>query len=382
MLMFHTTGQTHLLSLAFLTGLLGMFEAVMLAKIRIRNQSARYAALSVAKFLLGALLNIYYIVVLRRGVEGLIIAGFILEALFASVYFFLLLPGLKFVFSLPVLKRMLKFGIPMVPSGVSSLLLVSVDRYFLQYFSTTAEVGLYSLGYNIGMVINLIVQALQLSWPAQMFASAKQPDAEHQFSKMLTYYLVVLGFAGLGLSVLTRGLLAIMTTSQFYEASKVVPLIVLSYILNGARMMTNTALTTQNRMKYIPPIVIASAVFNLGLNYLLIPRYGMMGAAWATVIAYLFLVVVQTAVNQHFWHIPYEYQRIVKIVLVWAIIYGSSFLTLTPSMWINICLKLILLAMYPLLLYGLGFYEEQELTALKGLYQSGMQYFRAWRMES
>ena len=122
----------------------------------------------------------------------------------------------------------------------------------------------------------------------------------------------------------------------------------------------------------MPPIIISSAVLNLGLNYLLIPRYGMMGAAWATVISYFILVVVQTVVNLHFWYIPYEYKRIAKIAFVWGLIYGCSLLIRTPSVWLNGGLKLVLLATYPLILYVVRFYEKQELTTLKRLFRSGI----------
>ncbi len=376
-LIFGSIKYAHLLRLVFLTGILGTFNIVAMARLRIRKQSSLYATLSVVKFIVAAGLNIYFIAVLRRGVEGLITAGLILAALFAFIYLALLFRDLQLTFSIPILCRMLKFGVPLVPANLSNLVMTSADRYFLQAFSTSAEVGLYSLGYNISMMVYLVVGAIQVAWPAEMFNIAKQADAERQFAKMLTYYLTLLGLVGLGVSVLSDEVLVIMTPPRFYGASTVVPLIVLSYIFYGIRFMTNIALPIQNRMKYMPPIIISSAVLNLVLNYLLIPRYGMIGAAWATLISYFVLVLVQILVNLHFWYISYEYKRIAKIAFAGVLIYGCSLLIQTTNILLNLGLKLVLLATYPLILYVLHFYEKRELTTLKRLFRSGIHLMRA-----
>jgi len=375
-LIFSSLDYAHLLRLIFLTCLLSMFNVIVMARLRIHEQSALFAMLSVASFLVGAVLNIYFIVILERGVEGLITAGLILAALSAVVCMVLFVRYLRLTFSISVLRNMLAFGVPLVPANLSSLVMTSADLYFLQYYSTTAELGLYSLGYKIGMVMNLAVQAVQQAWPAQMFVIAKSPNAEHQFAKILTYYLVILGFVGVALSVLAREFLIIMTTPEFYRAYTVVALVALSYLLYGVRFITNISLPIQNKMKYMPPIIMSAAALNLGLNYLLIPRYGMMGAAWATVISYLVLVVINGAVNLHFWYIPYEYGRILKVVLAWGLIYGGSLLVQTSNHWLDCGIKLLLLATYPFLLYTLCFYEKQELDNFVRLLRTGIHHLK------
>lgn len=375
-LIFATSRYASLLSLTFLTTLLGVFDVVTLAKLRIQGRSTLFAVLTIARFLVGFTLNVYFIVVLQHGLEGLVIANLLRAALFAVVSLGLLIGDLRPVFSMPILQRLLSFGIPLVPFGISHLALTSADRYILQHFSTTAEVGLYSLGYTIGMMVNLIVSAVQLAWPAQMYTIAKRPDAEQQFSRILTYYLLVLGFIGLGLSVLAREVLMIMTTPSFYEAYIVVPLVALSYILWGTMYMTNTALETQNRVKYMSLTIVCCAILNLGLSYLLIPSHGMMGAAWATFISYLALAVVQLAINLHFWYIPYEYRRIAKLAIAWGVMYALNLFIRTSNVWLSASLKVLLLTTYPLFLYLLGFFEARELARLKLLFQTGIQRMR------
>lgn len=377
-LIFGTSDYAYLLKLILLTRFLEVFKIITMARLRIREQSKLYATLSVLNFIIGAILNIYFIVILHWGVEGLITAGLITAVIFALIFLILIKRDLKLSFSTAILRRLLNFGVPLVPAGLASLLMTSADRYFLQHFTTTTEVGLYSIGYKIGLIMGLIVHSVQLAWPSHMFSIAKEQDAKQQFSKILTYYIVVFGFIGLGMSVCAREVIAIMTTPKFYNAYTIVPLIVLSYIFYGVRFITNTGLAIKNKMKYMPPIIIGAAVLNLYLNYLFIPRYGMMGAAGATVISYFVLVVVHTAVNLHFWYIPYEYKRIAKIGLVWGIMYGIGLLIKMPNIWLNIGLKLILMTSYPLILYLLKFYEPREIVAIKKIFLSIIKRFRSW----
>jgi O-antigen/teichoic acid export membrane protein len=135
-------------------------------------------------------------------------------------------------------------------------------------------------------------------------------------------------------------------------------------------------------MKYVPPIITGSALLNIGLNFLLIPTHGMMGAAWATVISYFALVTVQIMVNHHFWPIRYEYDRIAKITLMWGMVYGISLLIRTPYLWLNLSLKLGLLVAYPFFLYPLRFYESMEVNVIKEFLRSWNRYLRAWRSGS
>jgi len=357
--------QTPLIRLVFLSVSFNNILIIFNARLRIREQSLFYSIFSVSSFLVGAVLNIYFVAIARRGVEGLIIAQVILATLQAVVCLWFMRDLIKPNFSSSVLHSLLNFGLPLVPGAIANLMMISADRYILNWYSTATMVGLYSLGYSIGMVINLIVQAVQLAWPAQLFEIAKLPDAKQRFSITLTYYCLVLGFISLAVSVLAREILVIMTTPEYYGAYIIMPLITLSYVFYGIRFMTTIGMYIRNKVKYSSIIIIGAAVVNLVFSFLLIPRYGMLGAGWATFISYLLLAVVNMRVDSRFIHIPYEYWRLTKIMVIWLGIYGLSLLINTPSIWINLVLKSLLLLGYPIFLIGIRFYSQQEIQFIK-----------------
>jgi O-antigen/teichoic acid export membrane protein len=369
-LVFGPDSQTYLLRLTFLTGFLQMIQTVFMARLRIREKSANYSIISISRFVVGTGLNIYYVAVRQLGVEGLVLASLITTAIFGAIYLVILIRQLRFNFSFPALWSMLRFGAPLIPGNIASMVMTSADRYFLQHYSTTAEVGLYSLGYKIGLVMNMIVQAVQLAWPAQKFEIMKEADAERKFSRIFTIYIAGLGFISLGFSVLAREMLVVMTTPDFYSASSVIPLILLSYLLYGARFMTNIGLTRENKMEYASMVIFGTAILNLGLNFWLIPRYGMIGAAWSTFISYGTLAVLNLMVNQRFWHIPYEYLRILKLGIVWVLIYYTSVQITNPNVILSIIIKLFLLACFPILLFVLRFFKPEELKKISQIVQA------------
>ena len=153
-------------------------------------------------------------------------------------------------------------------------------------------------------------------------------------------------------------------------AYTVVPMIVLSYIAYGGVNMTNVALNIKGRTELNAPIIIVVAISNLGLNYLLIPRFGMMGAALATIISYVALLVVEVMVNQRVWRLPLEYGRMLKLALAWGIVYSVSLLIASGSVWLDGGLKALLLLTFPVLLFVLGFFEDSELHAIRRVAQS------------
>jgi O-antigen/teichoic acid export membrane protein len=355
-----------LLQTVLMTGIFGTFNVVFNAHLRITGQAILYSIVSISSFVLGAALNIYFIVFLGQGLQGLVTAQLILAVLQAIVSLIVLIPHLRLVFSLALFRKMIKFGIALIPGNIAALALTSADRYLLNHYHGPSETGLYSIGYTVGMVVSLAVQAIQLAWPAQMFEIAKnETDSRHKFSLILTYYMAGIGSVALFVSVLARDVLMIMSAPAFHKAYIVVPFIALSYVLYGMRFMTTIGVFTKGKTGSSSALVVVVAIFNLGLSVFLIPRYGMMGAAWATLISYLLLALANLRLNIRLVHIPYEYGRLAKLAIAWGIIFGISMLLNMNSPYLSILLKLPLMMLFPILLLGMKWYSEHELKKVK-----------------
>ena len=376
-LFFHSTQYTFYFQAIFLTLFFDTAIVIPLSIFRAREESKKYVMISLTRVLLSIGLNIYFIVVLERGVLGILESGLITAG---SLYAFLI-PGIiketKFRFSMADLEKMLSFGLPLVPGGLGTWILTVSDRYFLLFLSTAHELGLYSLGYKFGLIIQgLIVGPFVLAWGPFFWSISKEKNAKEVYSSVLTYFVLVGMFVALGLSVLSKEVLVIMATPPFYGAYKVIPLIALSYVFYGCYFILAAGFNLTKKTKYVPLIVGVGAIMNLGLNFLLIPNYGMMGAAVATLISYLILPIGSYFVSRRFYPIKYEWSRVSKIFLAAVLIYVGSLYITNNSAIISGLLKAMTLFAYPALLYVFGFFKHEEIQKGKDLFRGAPEYIR------
>ncbi len=215
-LLFDSGDYASYFKVTFATLFLDGLVVIVLSVIRARQESKKYVLITLGRFLTSVALKLFFVIVLRRSVLGILEA----ELISVSLIFVTLLPeivksvGLRF--SAPVLRSMLSFGLPLVPSNLAYWAVTMSDRYFLQFLSTSEELGLYSMGAKFGAAMQVIIVApLQLAWSQLIFSIAKEKNAKEFYSRSLTYYLLLGTFAALALSVLSREILMARTTPPF-----------------------------------------------------------------------------------------------------------------------------------------------------------------------
>ncbi len=376
-LLFHSGQYTFYFRIIFLTVFFGTLEVIPMSVFQAREESRRYMFFSLARFAVGAGLNIYFVVGLHMGVLGILLGGLITSAIFCAILLPQITRGLKPRFSKSLLKEMLRYGLPLIPVAFLVWIMAASDRYFLQIFSNPTELGLYSLGYKFGGVLHgLILGPFQLAWMPFLFSISKERNAREIYAAVLTYFTVAAMFVALALSILSKEVLMVMATPAFYGAYRVVPLIALSYLFYGCFSCVSAGMYLEKKTKYIPYIIGAAAALNLGLNYLLIPTYGMMGAAIATVSSYALLLVVALFVSRRFYPISYEWSRIGRIFLAAGLVYlGSMFIT-NDSPIIAGVLKALTLLGFPALLFAFRFFKPEEITRAKELLKMAPGYIK------
>lgn len=151
------------LRMVFITAALDTIGAVPLARFRIEEKSLAYIALTSGNFALGLVLNIYFVAVAKLGIQGVFMANLVRASLYGVVTALTLLPKLRWVFSTSEMRDLLRFGLPLIPISIFALILSTADRYFLQNFSSMTVVGIYSVGYKLGSLLQLPVGAFQIA---------------------------------------------------------------------------------------------------------------------------------------------------------------------------------------------------------------------------
>ena len=366
----------------YASGFLVVFLAVFfdagvttaLVVFRAREEPGKYVAFSLTELALSVVLKVVFLTVLKKGVLGIVLADLISLSVLYVMLVGRLAISMKLRFSLTKLKGMLSFGLPMVPSSLADFVLISSDRYFLQFMSGspaagTDAVGLYSLGYSFARIAQAVIMTpFNLAWMPFLLDVSEEERAKQIYSSTLTYLVFAGVFVVLGLSVLSEDVIRIMArSSEYYDAYKVVPLLALSYLFLGCSYALQVGIYLEKKTTTIPLMVGGAAVLNLVLNFLLIPPFGMMGAAIATAVSMLVLPIASYFVSRRYYSIQYDFVRIAKPFLAAVPLYVASLYITNESALLEGMLRATTLLGYPVLLYALRFYTREELRS-------------AWRM--
>lgn len=347
-------------ALSFMT-----IKVVPFALFRVQKKSLQYSILSVLEFLVAIVLNIYFVAVVKMGVLGVLVANLIALIASSMVGVFLCRHEIKISFSWTLMGRLLRYGLPLVPSALGAFVLAQSDRYFLRYFSGLSQIGTYSLGCKFGGVISMfIVQPFQLIWLPMAFEMENRPRAKRFYESMLTYFLVIATWVALALSLFSKEVIALVTAPDFHESYVIVPWIAFAFVFYGAYMVVNIGIYLQNKTRWIIGIVGSSALVNLFLNFLLVSRIYVLGAALATFLSYLFLLFVAWRVNHRIYPLAYQWKRIFKLSVVIVLLLAAG-LSVRGSFLLSVMTKLvILIAFWPGLLV-MRFFNERERQAVQ-----------------
>lgn len=340
-----------------------VFLRIPFAVLRAEEKATRYAVLSVARGLAGMVLALVLVVGFGTGVVGVVWSQFASQALFVLLLLPSIVWGIRWTFSRSVSGQLMSFGTPIVVAGLSTFVLNLSDRYFLKHYASLREVGIYSLAYNFGEILVLLVTALRMAYAPFVMSNMKSPHAPQLYSRVLTYYVVAMGLLTLSVSLLSKEVIAIMAAPAYRDAAGVVPLVALAQFFHGLSFMAPIGFFIKRRPILRTVSVFIAAAINLGLNFLLIPTHGMMGAAWSTAVSFIAEATLITAFSLRFYPLPLEVGRMLRAAVVAGVLYAAGmWIPAETTLTVTLALKIGLIALYPLLLGFLGFFEPDELV--------------------
>jgi O-antigen/teichoic acid export membrane protein len=368
-LLFETAIYSHLLLFTMGSISLQVIGRIQLTLLRIEEKSFTYIKVVVSQFVLSLLLNILFVVYLGWKVEGILLA----QVISYGMVIMLLLPYLlrKMIPRLVVdeLKQMLAFSTPVMIAAIAATLLSMGDRFFLTRLSELTAVGLYALGYKLTNVIKVfVIDPFLLGFPIVGWRVVKEDqNPKRYFAKVMTYFVMVLTWLSLGIAAFSSDVIhTFVPNPAYWDAQKVIPLLAMGIVMMGVQRAFLFILQIPKATQTIPVIVGISAVINFALNWLLIPHYNFMGAAYANVSANLFGALLAYQVVQKHYPMRFEVKRLLLLLVTGVLLYGLTLWCNQLSLIPRVLSKGMLIMMYPVWLYGLNFYEAVEVDRIRG----------------
>jgi O-antigen/teichoic acid export membrane protein len=358
-------GGEHLLVFALAAPIVmfDSFNAIPLSFLRAERKPRDYVAISISRAVLGTVLILSFVVAARMGVVGVALGGAIAAAFSAVIGTWALARtgAIRVQLDWQLARAMTRFALPLVPAAMAGWVLNLSDRPLLQAITgDRGLVGIYTMGYTAGLVINaLAIQPFTLAWGAAYWEVSRGDDAARVFARALTWFLAIAAGVALLLSGLGTDALRILVGPAFEESRFIVPFSAFAYVLYGAYTVGASGLSVVGRSGLVASTMGIAAVTTLVLNLLLIPIIGMYGAALSTLVGYLVLAIVASAVSQRYYPVPWELGRGATILLIAAVLSAAALLGPDHVLWRIGCV----IAYVPLLL-GLGIVKMAQGRAL------------------
>ena len=283
--------------------------------MRMRNQAATYSAFSFARSVGTMLLRPLFVIVLHWGVTGLYLADLVVTIALWPWLWRWFGPLVRPMFSTAELRTALRFGLPRVPHGMALQVLDGGNKMLFKRYIPQAELGIYQNGTTLGTVIRFFTTAFETAWAPFYYATARQPNAKEVFRKMVTYGVAVVALLVAGTTAVAREVILLMLKPEYLPAATIIPIIALGMGCQAIYLLTSIGLNLTSRTEFYPVATFAAAGVGLGSGLVLMPRYGLVGAAIAFLLSYATQAGVAFALAQRFYPISYEVARLARVVV-------------------------------------------------------------------
>jgi O-antigen/teichoic acid export membrane protein len=275
------------------------------------------------------------------------------------------------------MKKLMPFGLTNVPAYLSAMMVQVIDRPIVQAFLGLAMLGVYQANYRMGIIMMVFVSLFEYAWRPFFLRESRTNDERARliFSRVFTYFMLIACLGFLALSLFLPDLLmvklplvhrAIFAKREYATGLDIIPVVLAAYIFQG--MYTNfiAGIYIKEHNKILPFITGLGAAVNVITNVILIPQMGIMGAALATLFAYIAMAAAIYWQVQKVYFINYDWRRVGLLGII--VLAGFLIALVTSPVLIY---KLLIVAAVIGALFLFGFFSKGEIAALRAMIRRG-----------
>jgi O-antigen/teichoic acid export membrane protein len=310
-----------LMMLIFITLFIETICFYIILLLKTKELSKRAVIYSGAGAILNLIFNIIFVFIYRLSVAGIILA----QLLSSAVLFLFMIRAVRSDY-IPkidplVIRLLLKFAYPLLLAGFLSAAVDVADRFILNYFLGTSEVGIYSFAYRIAMVMNVFVISFRTAWNPHSLNLFYSDDYKSSFGNTLSKLVAISCIILLTVSLFSKYLFEIninglqLFNSMYKPGIIILPLVLTGYIFSGISSFYSVYPNISNKSHHFLVSDLIAFVSNIIVNIIFIPKYGIIGAAFATAIGFLFGAAYLFFISRDQIKIDYETKKLSVIIL-------------------------------------------------------------------
>ncbi len=294
--------------------------------MRLENRVWLFFWTTLVYSLLAVFFPILFVIILHRGVLGVFEAALAAEAMTGLAFLTILWPRLRYSLDLSLIKRLLTYGLPILPTSFMFYAMSSADRFFILGKMGLSSAGIYAVGNKLAMIMVFAINSYQLAWGVFGLSIKDNPEAKAIYSRVFLLYSLGFGFLCVAVTLFSYEGLVILTTPEFYPAVGIVGFLCLGQLVYGMYNQVGIGSIVSKMTRNIPISGAAGLVVNIIGNVILIDLFGLAGAAIATLLGYMTCVIVIYILSQKVYQINY---RITPIVISLIMATAASIFMMT-----------------------------------------------------
>jgi O-antigen/teichoic acid export membrane protein len=324
-----------------------VLSSVLILWFRVQRRAWAAVLTTIAVSVLTILATVVLVAGFHRGIAGVFLGQLIGNAaavVIAVIFMRSWLSPRWFRWSR--IRSMLGYGLPLIPAGLGYWMINLSDRFFVNQFRTTGEVGLYTVAGGIAAVTYLGTSAFQMAWGPFAFAIHQRPHAKQVFANALLGYSWVACLAASAVSILAPEVIRVLATERYAGASIAVPTLAFSYVMYGAYYIAAIGPGIVKRTQPVGMAVTLAALVNILLNLLLIPSLGIVGAGTSTMLSFALMAAYLFARSQSLYPIPYRFAPVVGLAICSFVVSTGAERWQPSSLWLGVVGKVALLSLF------------------------------------
>lgn len=332
--------------------------------LRLQRRPGAYIGFSLAQLFSSAGLTILFVVVIKMGVIGVFKANLIVSVFFFFIGAYINRSFLGHFFNRKRLVELVRYGLPLVVGGLAMCVILYLDRYFLVRLTSIDSVGIYSVGLKVASAMAFVTGSFRLANAPFQLEIAKAENAKDVYVRTLRYFSVGTAWCLVGLSLAARPILSIITTQAYESAFVIVPIAAFTAVVDGLTQIISVGLLVKEKTKNAGIAMIVGALANIALLPLMIPIWGIVGAALSIMLANIAMLVVFYFASQRAYHIPFNIKRLVFTYASAAFFIFAGLIIESGKLETDLAIATVGVLSWPFFAFVTGIIRREETTKL------------------
>ncbi len=325
-------------------------QSIPFAYLRYKKRPIKFAALKLLFIFLNIALNLFYYVVLKGNDVGY---AFLFNLVCTSVVMLCMIPelrGFTYVLDRELLKRMLRYSLPLVILGVAGILNQVADKIIFPFVypdeaEATVQLGIYGAASKIAMIMAMFTQAFRFAYEPFVFGKSKEKDSREMYAQAMKFFIIFTLLAFLAV-MFYLDILCHIIGRDYWDGLRVVPIVMAAEIFMGIYFNLSFWYKLIDETRWGAYFSLTGCTILILMNIFLIPKYGYIACAWAGFTGYGVAMLLSYFVGQKKYPIQYDLKAIGMYVLLAAVLYLAAEYVPIDNIYLRMAYRTVLLILF------------------------------------